>query len=927
MHSFFHASRITHHLSRNARLQFCLMTLLSLIAPASHAMFPTFTTLAGSAGTGATNGTGTSALFSTPQAVATDAAGNVYVADTGNNIIRVITPGGTSSTLAGSPGVAGSSDGPAGSARFNQPAGITLDSLTNVYVADYGNHTIRQISPGGVVTTIAGVAGVAGNSNAVGIAALFFHPLGMAADSANNLYVADYGNQLIRKITPGRSVSTLAGSAGNFGYTNATGTAAAFYGPQALTVDQAGNVYVADTGNAAIRAITPGGTVTLFAGSPGSLGSRDNGTGGAALFFQPAGIAINGATNLFVSDYFNHTIRMITPGGVVSTVAGLPGSAGSADGTSSAARFLAPQGLAVNSAGLIYIADSGNNAIRAITAGGVVSTLAGAPSGGSVDGPTTISRFYSPQSVAADGSGSLYIADARNSTIRKLTQDGSVTVLAGSPGVFGSADGIGTNALFASPQALALDGAGNIFVSDTANHTIRKITSAGTVTTVAGAAGIPGNADGFGTDAHFYAPTGIGLDNANNIYVADTWNHTIRKITPGGLVTTLAGWAGYFGSADGATNNARFNCPVGLCVHSSGTIFVTDFNNHTIRQVTAAGVVTTIAGWPGMWGSAEGQNNSALFFGPSGISVDAGGTLYVTDSGNNTVRRILPSGTNWLVSTSGGTAGVSGSGDGLGPAAQFYNPSGITVNSAGYLFIADAGNNSIRTSEGVAVLTWTNPAPITYGTPLSGTQLSATSSVSGTFAYNPLAGTILNAGTNLLSVYFTPTDSVNYRGAGASVSLAVLRAGLTVTANNARRATGLPNPPFSGNVTGLQNSDNISATYNSSATPGSPPGLYPITPTLVDPGNRQTNYAVTLINGTLTVIVPPAFQSEARSGTNFTFTWSAVSNQMYQVQYSTNLLQNIWLNVGGPITATNSTATASDTVSSPVRFYRVTLAP
>jgi sugar lactone lactonase YvrE len=890
----------------------------------SHATM-TFTTLAGSASTGSSNGFGATVTFSNPQAVATDTGGNIYVADSANNIIRLITPAGNVSTLAGSAGLAGSADGTGPAARFNQPAGIAVDSATNIYVSDYGNHTIRQISTLGVVTTFAGLAGTAGSANNVGSLASFFHPMGLAVDSANNVYVADYGNHLIRKITPARAVSTLAGSAGNFGYTNGTGTATAFYGPEALTMDLAGNVYVADTGNAAVRKVTPAGVVTLVAGSPGSLGSAD-GTGGVALFFQPAGIILDSATNLFVADYFNNSIRKITPAGVVSTLAGTPGTSGSADGLGSAARFLAPQGLAINAAGLIFIADSGNNAIRAMTASGFVSTLAASASGGSIDGIALSSRFNSPQSVAADASGNLYVADAQNSTIRKITLTGSVSVLAGTTGMAGSADGSGTNALFASPQGVAVDGAGNVFVADTGNATIRKITSAGLVTTIAGAAGNPGNADGVGTNSQFFAPTGVAVDNANNIYVADTFNHTIRRIAPGGVVSTLAGSAGTFGSADGATINARFNCPAGIAVQAGGNIFVTDFNNHTLRQVTPSGAVTTLAGWAGMWGSADGANNGASFFGPSSLSVDASTNIYVADLGNNIIRKVSPSGTNWIVSTIGGNAASSGSAD--GPSALFYNPSGISVNNNGYLFVADSGNNAIRTSEAVAALTWTTPSPITYGTALGGSQLSASANVPGTFAYNPLSGTILNAGTNLLSVFFTPTDTANYRGASAKVNQVVSPAALTVAANNARRAAGLPNPPFSGTISGLQNSDSITATYNSAANPASLAGQYPITPALVDPGNRHTNYNVTLVNGILTVVVPPAFQSEFKSaGNHITFTWSAVSNQMYQIQYCTNLIQPTWLNLGALVTATNSVATKSDTLSLPACFYRLTLYP
>ena len=906
-----------------AALAFTLAVLTASIAQAQ----PTnFTTLSGYAGVGATNGTGPGALFSGPQSVAVGPDGNIYVADSGNNIIRVITPAGTSSTLAGQPGVTGTNDGTGSSALFNQPSGIAVDAATNVYVSDYGNHTIRQITPAGAVTTIAGTAGVSGSLNATGTNALFFHPMGLALDSATNLYVADYGNHLIREISPARVVSTLAGSAGVFGYTNGTGTAAVFYGPEAVAVDPAGNVYVADTGNAAIRLITPGGAVSLLAGSPGSLGSAD-GTGTNALFFQPAGIAANNATNIYVSDYFGNSLRTVTTAGVVTTLAGSPSSAGSVDGPNATARFSAPQGLAVNAAGTIYVADSANGAVRAVTPAGVVSTLAGSASDGSIDGPSVSARFYLPQSIAEDSSGNLFVADAKNNTIRKITVSGQVSVLAGATGVSGSTDAIGTNAQFAGPLGVAVDNSGNIYVADTGNSTIRKITPAGAVTTLAGMSGTPGNADGQGTNAQFYTPQGVAVDSAANIYVADTGNHTIRKITPGGSVSTLAGFAGAFGSNDGATNNARFNCPVGITVNSSGNIFVTDYNNNTIRLVTPAGVVSTLAGWAGIWGSADGTNSGALFFAPAGIAVDSSTNLYVTDSANNTLRKIAPSGGNWIVSTLAGSPGVSGSSDGTLTNARFYNPSGLVINSAGYLFIADSGNNTLRTSEAVASINWPNPPGITYGTALSATQLNATASLPGTFTYNPVAGAILNAGIDTLSAYFTPTDTVNYRGAGAIASLAVSRAPLTVTAANARRAFGMPNPAFTGTITGLQNNDNITADYNCAATPNSPAGAYSIVPSLVDPGDRQINYVVTLVNGTLSVVIAPVIQSETKSSNTFTFTWSATSNQMYQIQYTTNLAQNLWSNLGSPITATNSMVSASNVITFPQQFFRVVLYP
>ena len=308
---------------------------------AIHAQPLLITTVAGYAGAGAANGAGSNALFYNAQDVAVDGAGNLYVADTGNNIIRVVTASGVSSTLAGIAGVKGSADGLGTNASFNQPSGIALDNGGNIYVSDYGSSIIRKVTPAGQVTTLAGMAGVTGSVNNTGSNALFFHPMGLAVDSATNIYVAEYGNHLIRKITPANVVSILAGVAGVFGSADGLG-GQRLYEPEAVTVDQAGNVYVADTGNAAIRMITPSGLVSTLAGSAGSLGRHGIATGTNALFFQPAAIAINGASNIYVADYFNNTIRQISPGGVVTTLAGSPGVAGSSDGANSSARFWAP---------------------------------------------------------------------------------------------------------------------------------------------------------------------------------------------------------------------------------------------------------------------------------------------------------------------------------------------------------------------------------------------------------------------------------------------------------------------------------------------------------------------------------------------------------------------------------------------------------
>jgi sugar lactone lactonase YvrE len=296
-----------------------------------------------------------------PQGVAVDSAGNVYVAESNKHRINKITPDGTVDTLAGR-GTAAYLDGQGMSARFNTPTGVAVDSAGTVYVADDGNHRIRKITPGGTVSTLAG-SGTAGYAEGTGTSAQFNQPRGVAVDSAGNVYVADDGNHRIRKITPGGTVSTLAGS-GTAGYAEGTGTNAQFNNPRGIAVDSAGNVYVGDQMNHRIRKITPGGTVSTLAGT-GTYGNVD-GPGTSAKFNRPYGVAVDSAGNVYVAGNINQRIRKITPDGTVSTLAG-SGTLGYLDGPGSSAQFNQPRGVAVDSAGNVYVADTYNNLIRKIT--------------------------------------------------------------------------------------------------------------------------------------------------------------------------------------------------------------------------------------------------------------------------------------------------------------------------------------------------------------------------------------------------------------------------------------------------------------------------------------------------------------------------------------------------------------------------------
>ena len=344
-----------------------------------------------------------------------------------------------------------------------------------------------------------------------------------------------------------------------------------------------------------------------------------------------------------------------------------------------------------------------------------VSTLAGfVLTPGFSNGFGTNALFADPAGLAADASGNLYVADNANHIIRKISAAGSVTTLAGEPGVPGSSNGTGPAAHFDSPSGLAVDGNGIVYVSDTGNHTIRRISAAGVVTTLAGVAGQSGATNEFGNPALFNTPLGLAVDTAGHVYVSDSGNHLIRKITPGGAITNLAGQPGAWGSLDGIGSAARFNRPVGLAVDSQGNVFVADAFNYAIRRITPAGVVTTIAGFAGNDGYTDGLGGAARFGKPAELAIDARGNLFVADSFNHTIRRVTPGG---LVSTVAGRAGLDGSSDGVNGRARFFNPYGVALDPQGNLFVTDTYNQTLRSlfipfrvaldkSSGSAVLEW-----------------------------------------------------------------------------------------------------------------------------------------------------------------------------------------------------------------------------
>ena len=670
------------------------------------------TTFAGAAHT--FNGDGKPALnaaLSGFQQLHTDNTGKIIFADTSNQVVSRLNSDGTLTVLAGN-GIDGFSGegGPARSASLSFPSDAVMDKAGNLYIYDSGNFRIRIVTPGGVISTYAGT-GVQGYSGDGGPAMQAQIQLDgkMAIDATGTLYFTDGIDSVIRRITTDGIISTYAGNGQtattpNNGNDGPATKASLGLVAGALALDGAGNLYVAEDYTSQIRKISPKGIITAFAGS-GTAGFMD-GPALTAEFDIPYGIALDAAGDLYVADVSNGVVRKVSAG-VVSTVAGTPVFGFSGDGGPALlATFRFPEGVSVGGDGNLYIEDIGNFRIREVYADGTIQSVAGDGQFESTpDGtPAANATLLGPNFLSFDPSGQLLIADTGDYTVKRINLDGRIQTIAGS-GIQGYGQGYeaafggpATQSLLGSPRQAVADALGNIYVSDDYAGVIYIITPDGDLNLFAGQVGVYqfGGDNIPATSSSFVDPQGLAVDQSGNLYISDPLDNRIRMVSTSGIITTFAGngTAGFSGDG-GPASQAMLYYPQGIAFDTKGDLIIADRGNNRLRMVSPNGIITTIAGNGTSASTGNGgQATAASVKDPYIVATDSDGNIFLIESTAETVRRISPTG---IISLVAGNGQIGFGGDG-GPAVQasFGDADGLAVDSSGNLYISDFNNNRVR---------------------------------------------------------------------------------------------------------------------------------------------------------------------------------------------------------------------------------------
>ncbi len=684
----------------------------------SSALLAQTYTISTFAGGGPPNNVSATAVGLAATGVAVDAAGNAYISSL-TSVFLLDHASGTVSRVVGT-GIGGvnGDNGPATSARLLGPSGLAVDSAGNLYIAD--QFMVRKVS-NGVITTVAGsLTRGFGGDNGPATSAQLDGVAGVAVDSAGNLYIADVNNNRIREVSNGVITTVVGNGTAGFGGDNGPAISAELNHPSGVAVDSAGNLYIADQNNFRVREVSSG-VITTVAGNGGVGSTGDNGPATAASMW-PNSVALDSAGNLYIGD--NHDAVRRVSKGVITTVAGNGTSGFSGDnGPATSAQLTQPAGVVVDSAGNLYIADGNNRRIRKVSIG-VITTVAG---NGRLDdgdnGPATSAQLAGPNGVALGTGGSLYVSDFRSATVRKVS-GGVITTVAGNgtPG-FNGDNGPAINAQLEIPLGIAVDSAGNLYIADE-NH-IREVSN-GVITTIAGTGLQPGFSgdNGPATNAQLSSPSGVAVDSVGTLYIADTGNNRIRKVS-NGVITTVAGNGikGFSGDG-GLAAAAALSTPRGVAVDFAGNLFFTDSGNQIIRKVSN-GVITTVAELP----------NAA------GIAVDTAGNLFVTDQ--SLVYKV----SNGIATTvaGNGTHGFSGD-NGPATSAELGSPFGVALDAAGRVYVADPQDLRVRLLTPVGgplmITTPTSLPPGTIRMPYGPVEFSATGGTGVYTNWSATAGTL-----------------------------------------------------------------------------------------------------------------------------------------------------------------------------------------